>query len=109
MNSYLILAGLMVLIVFPPLAIGSVYIVTYSAMEIVVFGLLLLHIWSFKYENLNGNWGIGNRTWEQKKRQERSKYPLSNDDSRLDAQDSKSGAAPTVATNDYLRKTFYHW
>ena len=52
MNSYIILSGLIVLIVLSPIAVGSVYIVTYSAIEIIVFGLLLLHIWTSDFSSL---------------------------------------------------------
>ena len=59
--SYIILVGLISVIILSPLAVGSVYIVTYSAMEIVVFGLLLLHIWTWRSDkdqqkSNNGEW-----------------------------------------------------
>ena len=47
-SSWFILVGLIVLIVGSPIAIGSVYIVAYSAMEIMVFTLLIAHIWTFR-------------------------------------------------------------
>ena len=37
---------MIVLIVAAPIAVGSVYIVTYSAMELLIFSLLLLHLWT---------------------------------------------------------------
>ena len=42
----IILIGMIVLIVAAPIAVGSVYIVTYSAMELLIFSLLLLHLWT---------------------------------------------------------------
>ena len=42
----IILTGMIVLIVAAPIAVGSVYIVTYSAMELLIFSLLLLHLWT---------------------------------------------------------------
>lgn len=52
MSSRIILIGLIVLIVCAPLAVGSVYIVTYSAMELLVFSLLLLHVWATDFSRL---------------------------------------------------------
>ncbi|HEY3277352.1 MAG TPA: O-antigen ligase family protein, partial [Syntrophorhabdaceae bacterium] len=62
MASYTILIGLIVLIVGCPLAIGSVYIITYSAMEIIVFSLLLIHIWTFKRGNQPSNTNSESKT-----------------------------------------------
>ena len=42
----IILIGMIVLIVAAPIAVGSVYVVTYSAMELLIFSLLLLHLWT---------------------------------------------------------------
>jgi len=41
------------LVICAPAAIGSVYIVTYSAMEILIFSLLLLHLWTTDFSLLN--------------------------------------------------------
>ena len=81
MSSYAILIGLIILIIGAPLAIGSVYIVTYSAMEIIVFALLILHIWTLKPEN---------------------GFDLN---SKLKAQSSKPDASDAVRI--YLRKTLW--
>ncbi len=45
-SSVIMLSGLVVLIVFAPVCAGCVYIVTYSAMELLIFSLLLLHLWT---------------------------------------------------------------
>ncbi len=44
----LILSILVLLIILAPLAVGSVYIVTYSAAECIIFTLLLIHILTFR-------------------------------------------------------------
>ena len=44
--SRLILLGLISLIVGAPIAIGAVHLVTYSAMEVLIFCLLLIHLWT---------------------------------------------------------------
>ncbi len=53
LSSRIIFIGLVVLIIFAPIAVGSVYIVTYSAMELLVFSLLLLHVWATDFSLLN--------------------------------------------------------
>jgi O-antigen ligase len=52
MIPYTIFVGLIALIVCPPVAVGSVYILAYSALEILVFFLLLLHLWSTDFSRL---------------------------------------------------------
>ncbi len=44
--SYFILSILIILIIATPVAIGSVYIIAFSAMEVVIFSLLLLQLWT---------------------------------------------------------------
>ena len=53
LSSRIILIGLIMLVICAPAAIGSVYIVTYSAMEILIFSLLLLHLWTTDFSLLN--------------------------------------------------------
>jgi hypothetical protein len=53
LSSRVILSGLIMLIVCAPAAVGSVYIVTYSAMELLIFSLLLLHLWTTDFSLLN--------------------------------------------------------
>jgi len=53
MFSHIILAGLLILIIFAPIAVGSVYIVTYSAMELLIYSLLALHLWTADFAHLN--------------------------------------------------------
>jgi O-antigen ligase len=53
LSSRIILIGLTVLIICAPAAIGSVYIVTYSAMEVLIFSLLLLHLWTTDFSRLD--------------------------------------------------------
>ena len=53
LSSRIILIGLIVLVTCAPAAIGSVYIVTYSAMEVLIFSLLLLHLWTTDFSRLD--------------------------------------------------------
>ncbi len=53
LSSRIILIGLIMLIICAPAAVGSVYIVTYSAMEVLIFSLLLLHLWTTDFSFLN--------------------------------------------------------
>jgi hypothetical protein len=52
-SSPIILIGLIMLIICAPAAVGSVYIVTYSAMELLIFSLLLLHLWTTDFSRLD--------------------------------------------------------
>lgn len=49
MSPLTIFIGLIVLIVLSPMAVGSVYVVTYSSMELIIFSLLLLHLWTIDF------------------------------------------------------------
>jgi O-antigen ligase len=51
--SLVIFVGLIVLIICAPIAVGSVYIVTYSAMELIIFSLFFLHIWTNDFSRLD--------------------------------------------------------
>jgi O-antigen ligase len=53
MSSRIIFSGLIALIIFAPVSAGCVYIVTYSAMELLIFSLLLLHLWATDFAVLN--------------------------------------------------------
>jgi O-antigen ligase len=53
LSSRIILIGLIMLIICAPAAVGSVYIVTYSAMEFLIFSLLLLHLWTTDFSLLD--------------------------------------------------------
>ena len=82
-----ILIGMIVLIVGAPIAIGAVHIISYSAMELLIFCLLLLHIWTTDFGRLDARM---------------SAAPRSAVDSKLNAQNSTPSAIPS---SSYLRRT----
>lgn len=87
LTSRIILIGLITLIICAPAAVGSVYIVTYSAMELLIFSLLLLHLWTADFSILNAQMSFS--------------YSLSPDNSKLKTQHS------TRSSSSYLRRTLW--
>jgi four helix bundle protein len=85
--SRIILIGMIVLIVGAPIAIGAVHIISYSAMELLIFCLLLLHLWTTDFWRLDS---------------QMSAAPRSAVNSKLNTQNSTRSPIPS---SSYLRRT----
>ncbi len=105
MSSRIILIGLIVLIIGSPLAVGSVYIVTYSAMELLIFSLLLLHLWTTDFSRLDAEMSPAMHSGRHRKSEIREDAAMrSSDNSKLKTQNSKRSSH---LRSSYVRRTLW--